>query len=154
MISCGTTARSEAHGNSHIVPGFQIQTHPTPHSLTISHGYTYDGQHIPSPHRSTSESSVGYYYCHLFAPATEHSGWEREAGLWLPGLSVCLVPGQGQALEAPQRAPTGVAPACGLTQDETCLQTKTQFTSQVISSCWSNVFGSDREVCRLSWQLP
>ena len=91
LISCGTTASSEAHGNSHIVPGFLIQTHHTAHSLTIIRGYIYDGQHISSLHQGTSESSAGFIiYRHLFASATEHSGWEREAGR-LSGLGLGLV---------------------------------------------------------------
>ena len=86
------------------------------------------------------ESESGADYLYLFAPTTEHSGGQREAGL---PVVLGLVPGQCQTLETPGRAPTGVAPARGLTQDETSLQTKKQFTSQVISSC-SSVFGSDR----------
>ena len=59
-------------------------------------------------------------YFYLFAPATEHSG-----GQWEPRLSVLLrlVPSQCQTLEAPGRAPTGVTPTRGLTQDETSLKT-------------------------------
>ena len=73
---------------------------------------------------STAHPPAKCRYCYLFAPATEHSGWQREAGL-LSGL-LGLVPGQCQPLEAPVRAPC-VAPACGLTQDETCLKTKTGY---------------------------
>ena len=83
---------------------------------------TIHGQHIPQ----SEQFRVKCRYCYLFAPATEHSGWQREAG-WLSGL-LGLVPGQCQPLEAPVRAPC-VAPACGLTQDETCLQTKTGYVS-------------------------
>ena len=65
-----------------------------------------------------SESGADYLY--LFAPTTEHSGGQRKAPL---SMLLGLVPGQCQTLEAPGRAPTGVTPTRGLTQDETCLQT-------------------------------